>query len=684
VIPALAFLLVVNRAAAGADDRCWSDLFAEIGGLDGTGRALCAYGDQLIVGGDFNHAGEVPAAHIAALDCTTWKPLGAGLSGSVFALEDWDGLLVAGGWFSRAGSGPAASIAAWDGSEWSPIGSGFNNSVYALAVYKGDLMAGGAFYLSGDDTVMHVARWDGAVWKPLGDGIMGQVYALAADEEYLYAAGWMVAAGGTVVSNIARWDGEHWDGMAGGFDRPVRTLLVTEDGLLAGGDFYTAGGIAARGVANWNGSGWNAVGAGLDNYVWALDGNSNEIYAGGYLLYSDCERLGHVAGWDGYMWTPLGSGVRPEGTGYVYELLFHEGTLYSAGAFQTAGRNESPGIAAWDASPPLIDVLMYQDPVEDSRLEIWVAADEPLSEDRVRLRVGDEELSVRPVDSGMLLWQSSYELTFCSDSIPVEASAQDPHGNTKICETAFSVGRLPRQGTCKIRSADSRVSVTVEAPRYCDGCYLVISRISGLEDPEYKGELVVNAGTGTAWVLCETVETPDSPTYMISPQGCLSGGQAVLEFKYSAGDVPGPGSAGQLYIESVDGDDLECYVNPGSSTVSAWTDQLGVFRLVSGDPGSSHLVKAGGLIVGAPEPNPFSDSIRLRLVAGRLGRARVSVLDVSGRLVSVVMDGNLPGHLSEVRWDGRNRTGTKVTPGVYFVLVESATDSEIRKVVFVR
>ena len=93
--------------------------------------------------------------------------------GGVHTIAEWDpdeagpapALLVVGGDFQVAGDIVAKNIVAWDGAEWQPLGSGMNGSVYALTVYNGELIAGGDFTTAGGASANDIARWNGSAWE---------------------------------------------------------------------------------------------------------------------------------------------------------------------------------------------------------------------------------------------------------------------------------------------------------------------------------------------------------------------------------------------------------------------------------------------------------------------------------------------------------------------------------------
>lgn len=67
----------------------------------------------------------------------------------------------------------------------------------------------------------------------------------------------------------------------------------------------------------------------------------------------------------------------------------------------------------------------------------------------------------------------------------------------------------------------------------------------------------------------------------------------------------------------------------------------------------------------AARPNPFNPRARLEFELPRSVRARLDVFDVSGRVVSTLVDGPRPAGPGWVEWDGRDTHGVQVSSGVY-------------------
>lgn len=84
------------------------------------------------------------------------------------------------------------------------------------------------------------------------------------------------------------------------------------------------------------------------------------------------------------------------------------------------------------------------------------------------------------------------------------------------------------------------------------------------------------------------------------------------------------------------------------------------------------------------EPSPFKTSTRVGFSLPRQGRAKLSVVDVTGRTVRVLLDGEAPAGSREAVWDGRDSSGRPVSSGVYLVRLESEEGVRTAKVARIR
>jgi YVTN family beta-propeller protein len=83
-------------------------------------------------------------------------------------------------------------------------------------------------------------------------------------------------------------------------------------------------------------------------------------------------------------------------------------------------------------------------------------------------------------------------------------------------------------------------------------------------------------------------------------------------------------------------------------------------------------------------PNPFNPAATVRYMLPGPASSRLTVHDVSGRLVAVLEPVLGEGGLYEARWDGRDESGAVVATGVYFVRLETEYGAATGKVTMVR
>lgn len=382
----------VNRLARW-DGSSWSSVGGgvAIGSGVASVRAFITHHDEesegpaLFVGGNFTSAGGVAVNRVAKWDGRAWHALGSGtnaLVASFAVFSPAEGMapeLIVGGDFWVAGEVPVNGIARWTGGAWlataslNPIPN--SNKVHALTVFDaskggdGRLYAGGNFQQLGGVWTNKFAAWDGVSWTEVADGVSGWCRTLHAVGETdgpldagLYFGGEFTSSSPGFVSldRLGRWDGDSLHTVGTGITDPVYAVEVHDDGtgpaLYAGGMFGIAGGGAVGRVAKWDGASWSAVGplpGGGD--VFALESVADDfgagpvLYAGGDLPAA----YGSVARFDGTTWESI-SGI--DGVAIIYALAFTDSapgggaSLFAGGSFYSMGGARIRALAKWDGS----------------------------------------------------------------------------------------------------------------------------------------------------------------------------------------------------------------------------------------------------------------------------------------------------------------------------------------------
>ena len=144
----------------------------------------------------------------------------------------------------------------------------------------------------------------------------------------------------------------------------------------------------------------------------------------------------------------------------------------------------------------------------------------------------------------------------------------------------------------------------------------------------------------------------------------------------------------------------EIAYSPASGKLLVGTEALGLFSLdipplaggaatarLAGDapaaaPTATAGTTPGGIVLA---PNPFSPATTVSFVVARDGApVRIEVFDVSGRRRITLVDESRAAGAASVVWDGRDETGGRVPPGVYFFRIDVDGHRESRRVVRIR
>ena len=83
-------------------------------------------------------------------------------------------------------------------------------------------------------------------------------------------------------------------------------------------------------------------------------------------------------------------------------------------------------------------------------------------------------------------------------------------------------------------------------------------------------------------------------------------------------------------------------------------------------------------------PNPFNPSTTISFSLKSRSNVSLTVYDVSGRLVNVLVDDVMDAGPHDVTWDGRGKAGRTVASGVYFYRLRAGEFIETRKMVLLR
>ena len=71
-------------------------------------------------------------------------------------------------------------------------------------------------------------------------------------------------------------------------------------------------------------------------------------------------------------------------------------------------------------------------------------------------------------------------------------------------------------------------------------------------------------------------------------------------------------------------------------------------------------------------PNPFSEETVILYELSTRTNAAIEIYDIVGRLVRTLANETVAAGRQEIKWDGRDETGSRVVNGVYLVRLQAA------------
>lgn len=83
-------------------------------------------------------------------------------------------------------------------------------------------------------------------------------------------------------------------------------------------------------------------------------------------------------------------------------------------------------------------------------------------------------------------------------------------------------------------------------------------------------------------------------------------------------------------------------------------------------------------------PNPFNPMTTITFDLATTGRVGLTIFDLSGRLVCVLLDDERPAGRHQARWDGTSGDGRQMASGTYFCRMEAGSFRETRRMTLVR
>lgn len=657
--------------------------------------------DTLFAGGDFTTIGGHSRNHLAAFGMPgggllAWNP---DLSDNVTRLgADESGLRVGGRFWSAGGlrrTGLAA-IDAWSGAvlDWDPDTDGVVN---ALARSGNTLFVGGQFTRIGGEPRDNLAALDLASgtllpWRPR---VQPSVRAFALTPSSVIVGGANLVVDGEARGPIAAVDRASGSGLpfaSGPEDGQVRALAVVDSVLYAGGWYfqpspnpwypYQTGYLARIGMASGQSSTYNL---GVESYVRALARDRfGRLYAGGHfrnlsrpLLALDA-RTGDPLPWSA---GELGLGV--------WALAQFEDVLYVGGNFDGGGFGSTLRAYALPTGAPL-----EWNPLPDGSVTSLAAGAPGVFASGTFGRIGQSHQPglARLLDAN----------AFTSPSVAV---LQPSPGATLVAGTIASLRWSSGGGVPRIRSVDLRLS------RSGLGGPWELLAAGVLDTGRYDWRVSGPAAANEAWLRVDARDFAGGigSAYGDGPFSIADGsvpvllelfrveavrGGILIEWKLSDPSVvatlaPQRGETSSGEFVPVDAaptveNGVSRVLDPDAAPDRVWWYRLAGTRRDGGSFETAAIPSQGtgaapAFALAPLAPNPTAGEATLSFAVPARTHVRLTLLDLQGREVARLADGERIAGLHTAALDARD-----LRPGLYFVRLQAPGVDLRRRLAIVR
>lgn len=184
------------------------------------------------------------------------------------------------------------------------------------------------------------------------------------------------------------------------------------------------------------------------------------------------------------------------------------------------------------------------------------------------------------------------------------------------------------------------------------------------------------------WAVTDTL-TPPPPGHgenLYPSPFAIQAGETKIGFSFKSAVPPGTFGNVSFYAEGFDtipGMQVTPYPTLFQDGVSGPTLGPGSTVDIDNGKGSGRMIE-----LHPPVPNPMTKTVSFAFHLPHSVQVGLSVYTVSGRLLRILVDGNRPAGVHSIIWDGRDKHGQRVAPGVYFykLIIDGVSVGE-RKVV---
>ncbi|MFQ6093917.1 MAG: T9SS type A sorting domain-containing protein, partial [bacterium] len=176
--------------------------------------------------------------------------------------------------------------------------------------------------------------------------------------------------------------------------------------------------------------------------------------------------------------------------------------------------------------------------------------------------------------------------------------------------------------------------------------------------------------------------------YRFGPPGRKLHKPALLSIHYGDEDVVGLDES-ELSIYRLEDSEwvwVGGEVDEATNVITAQVSQLGQYQIHLGRPGAADDdgLTPKTYLLHQNYPNPFNPETEILYALPQSAHVSVTVYNVLGQVVKVLVNEDQPAGSYRAQWDGRSNTGEEVASGIYFYQMQAGDFKATKRMVLMR
>ena len=120
------------------------------------------------------------------------------------------------------------------------------------------------------------------------------------------------------------------------------------------------------------------------------------------------------------------------------------------------------------------------------------------------------------------------------------------------------------------------------------------------------------------------------------------------------------------------------------STYRSSNHRNGYFDVTLASTSSNDISIPTKYSLGNNYPNPFNPITRISYGLPKVSNVNITVHDINGRVVNLLIDSDQPAGEGSIIWNGKNDAGMSVAAGLYFYKMQAGTFHQTNKMILLK